>query len=147
MSYYPLRDGLIDLFKNAFKNHSHWSSGKYFNKLAGLDCLFGLHVYPILKSFSHRFTDIVFTTRTSTFANNAAVVFNFIFNLREWSNISSVPNNVEFRLASFSIRLLSHFSFDSENDSHKIINFCSSNSHSGIVKPSLSLLKYLIVSW
>ena len=42
----------------------------------------------------------------------------------------------------FLIRLLVNFSVDSENSSHRIISFRSSNSHFGIIKSSLSLLKY-----
>ena len=50
-----------------------------------------------------------------------------------------------FIITNFLIRVLVNFSFDSENDSRKIISFSSSNSHSGIKKSSLSLLKYSVV--
>ena len=48
-------------------------------------------------------------------------------------------------MASFSISLLVNFSFDSENGSRALNRFRSSNNHSGIIKSSLSLLKYLLV--
>ena len=48
-------------------------------------------------------------------------------------------------IMSFLIRLFVNFSFETENGSHKIINFRSSNNHSGIIQSSSSLLKYLIV--
>ena len=66
-----------------------------------------------------------------------------------WSNISSVQNHVEYtfiilNVTSFLIRLLVIFWFDSENGS-RIISFRLSNNLSGIIKSSLSLLKYSIV--
>ena len=44
------------------------------------------------------------------------------------------------------IKLWINVSFDSENGSHRIISFRLSNNHSEIIKRSLSLLKYSIVS-
>ena len=48
-------------------------------------------------------------------------------------------------VSSILIGFLVNFSFDSESGSRRIISFRSSNNHSGIIKSSLSLLKYSIV--
>ena len=45
---------------------------------------------------------------------------------------------------SFLIRLFVNL-FHSDNGSHRIISFCSSNNHSGIIQSCLSLFKYSIV--
>ena len=73
-----------------------------------------------LNNISHRFNDIVFATQTITFVNNAAVLFNIIFNLKEWSSISSVPDNAEFTF---------------------IIIVCSTLVGQTLVRPSLSFFK------
>ena len=58
----------------------------------------------------------------------AVVGFNITFNLKEWSNISSVPNSVEFTfiicsIISFLIRLFVNILFDSGNGNRRILTF------------------------
>ena len=67
-----------------------------------------------------------------------------------WSNISSVQNNVEYifiicKCNELFDKAFVNFWFDSENGSRIIISFRLSNNLSGIIKSSLSLLKYSIV--
>ena len=107
---------------------------------------FSLCVSSSWNNISHGFTDIVFTRRTIILVNNTAVVHHIVFNYSDLMllvfqtmlNLHLIFVNV----ANFLIRLLVDFSFDSENDSRRIISFFSSNNHSLIIKSSLSLLKY-----
>ena len=78
------------------------------------------------------------------------MAFEIIFNLNKWLNISSVRNNVQFtfiicKYDELFDKSFSKFSFDSENCIRTLNDFCSSNSHSEIIKSSLSLLKYSLV--
>ena len=96
-----LRDGLRDLIKSAFKIflflvylgalvsafHLSWWSVAYL----------GLHVLPNLRQHFWRIHWRSFHHHTNDYLlNNAAVVFNIIFDLKEWYNISSIQNNAEF---------------------------------------------------
>ena len=95
-----LRDGLRDLIKSASKififlvylgaldsaYHSSWWSVAYL----------GLHVLPNLRQHFLRIHRRSFHHTNNYLLNNAAVVFNIIFDFKEWYNISSIQNNAEF---------------------------------------------------
>ena len=103
--------------------HSNWWSGKYFKCLAGSKCLFGSSCSAHLKTTFLT----VFTTRTSTYVKNAAVMCNIML---IWKSVliflvfrTMLNLHLIVYITSFLTRFFVNFSFDSENASHRIISF------------------------
>ena len=152
MSNCSLRVEYINLIKNASKIflflmysgapvstfHLNWRSGKYFKCLAGAKCCFEPSPAAHLKTTFVTDSQTKFSLRPITFVNNAAVIFNINFNLREWSNTFSVTNNIDFTFIICKYNKLCYqafvsFSFDSGSGNRRIISYRSSNDHSGII--------------